>query len=499
MHFPSYQPAVRSFSLFVIFVAAAYFSGDLLTHTSTQTLSKSSQVLHYGLQCAVWLSGAFFCNALFNLIFWDRMFAALFGDNQVPRLLKNVTGILIFAIAITGIIGVVFQKPITGIWATSGVVGIVLGLALQSMIRDIFVGLAVNIDKPYGIGDTITVHTTSLNKGTGARGLVLEINWRTTKLLTSDANILYIPNSVIGTSALTNHSAPSTSSESELDFMLAFTVEPARAKRILLGAALAIAREQGPVLLTPSPKVRIAGTEPGGVVYRIIFMTTQAHGTAKDLMLTSVLEHMHQAGLSLAYPQQDLYLADMPQRNVEGASAEDRTQLLQRVDIFAPLQVDELQFLADTGIQHLLKKGEVVFTYGDSSNEQDYSMFVLMEGLLHASIEQDDQTLRVGQIIPGEVFGEMSLLTGVARSATVIPATDVAIIEITQKAMAELLQRRPALMNNLSEIMAARKLHNEQASEISSDTLQADTRSSIATQLFDSMKNLFGRIGSQTN
>lgn len=120
-------------------------------------------------------------------------------------------------------------------------------------------------------------------------------------------------------------------------------------------------------------------------------------------------------------------------------------------------------------------------------------MFVLVEGLLYANVEQEGNSVRVGQIVPGEVFGEMSLLTGVARSATVTAATDAVIYEITQKAMAELLQRRPELMHSLSEVMAERRLRNAQANEAPTSGA-IETRSSLAAQLFGSMKSLFGRV-----
>ncbi len=492
-----YQPVLRSLLVLLVLLGIAWFTGDLLFDLSEQAISQSQKVLYYTLQCAIWLSGAYFINTLFNLVFWDRLFSAMLGDAQVPRLLKNVTGIIIFSIAITGIVGVVFQKPVTGIWATSGVVGIVVGLALQSMIRDIFVGLAVNIDKPYAIGDFITLHPTSLLKGAGVRGLVQEITWRTTKLLTPESNILYVPNSVIGASILTNHSAPTNPSEFEVSITLGFNTDTARAKRILQAAALAVAADSGPVLASPAPKVRIASAKPEGIEYRIIFMAARSPGPAKDAVLSSVLEHMHQAGLSPSYPQRDLYVARMPQRALEGTSVQDRVNLLRRMEIFTPLTQEELQFLVETAIRRDIPQEQNLFIEGAEQAAQDYSMYVLVEGLLHVFIAQEEKRLRVGQIVPGEFFGEMSLLTGVPRSATITTVTDAVVYEITQKAMAELLHRRPELMSRLSDVMAERKLRNEQASDQQSADSQDAARSSLAAQLFGSMKNMFGRVWSQ--
>lgn len=491
------RPVVRSSLILLTFLGTAWFSGDLLTNLSEQAISQSQKVLFYSLQCAIWFSGAYFVNTIINAIFWDRLFARMFNTSQVPRLLKNVTGIFVFAIAVTGIVGVVFQKSITGIWATSGVVGIVLGLALQSMIRDIFVGLAVNIDKPYAIGDFITVHPPALIKGAGVRGVVKEINWRTTKLYTPENSTLYIPNSVIGASVLTNHSVPESASEFDISITLSFNTDTQRARRILLAAALAVTSDKGPVLRKPAPKVRLVSATPEGIEYRIVFMAARGPGPAKDAILASVLHHMHQAGLSPSYPQRDLYLARMPQRAMEGSSVADRVCLLRRMDIFSPLTEDELLFLVETAIRRDIPHNEPVFTSGTECPDQNYSMFVLVEGLLQVAIEQEDQLKPVGQIVPGEFFGEMSLLTGVPRSATITAVTDTVMYEITQKAMAELLQRRPELMTRLSEMMAERKLRNERAGESVSIAAQDAARASLTDQLFSSMKNMFGRIWSQ--
>lgn len=493
------RPIITSFLVLFGFVLVAWFDGDLLENFGVQALSQTRKILFYSLQCAIWLSGAYFFNTLVNYIFWDRIFARILSDAKVPRLLKNVTGIIIFFIAVTGIVGMVFNKPITGIWATSGVIGIVVGLALQSMIRDIFVGLAVNIDKPYAIGDFITVHPHTLLKGAGMRGIVQEINWRTTKILTPDKNVVYVPNSVIGASVLTNHSQPDRMTQIEITLNLPFNTDPQRASRVLMAATLAVAKDKGPVLTKPAPQIRIANTSPDGIEFRVRFPANGAPGPAKNALLTSILQHMHQAGMSLLSQQYDVFVANMPQRSLEGTTVQDRLGLLRRMEMFAPLTEEELQFIAESALPGQLKLNDVLFTAGTESADHDYSMYVLVEGLLHVSMDigHNNEMVRVGQVEPGQFFGEMSLLTGVPRSATITAATDALVYEITQKSMAELLQKRPVLMNRLSEVMAERRLRNENTHQQQSRQEQEAAKASLANQLFSSMKNMFGRIWSQ--
>lgn len=490
-----YRPIITSFLVLSSFLLMAYFSGDLLEELGLQALSQFQAILYYSLQCAIWLSGAYFINAVFNYIFWDRLVAAALGD-RVPRLLKNVTGIIIYAVGITGIVAFVFEKPITGIWATSGVVGVVLGLALQSMIRDIFVGLAVNIDKPYTIGNWIMVHPSNMTKG--LTGRVEEINWRTTRLLTSAGNTMYIPNSVMGVSIVTNYSAPDSTSEIELNLLLAFSVNPERARRILLAAATAVAGK-GVILADPPPKVRINAATSDGIEYRIIAMMNSSPGKARDALLTSVLDHLHKAGLTLAYPQQDIYHTTMPQRSFDGTSVQDRINLLSRIELFAAMEEPELAFLAEHSRPTVVKQGQAIFTAGAEHPEQDYAMYVLVEGLLYATVthETDGKAVRVGQVTPGQFFGEISLLTGVPRSATITAATDSVIYEITQATMAELLKNRPEIMENLSQVMAERRLRNESTLQSLSGQAQEEARASMARQLLDTMSGMFGKIWSR--
>ena len=150
-------------------------------------------------------------------------------------------------------------------------------------------------------------------------------------------------------------------------------------------------------------------------------------------------------------------------------------------------------------IKFTIIKTTNTFSAGTENAEQVYSMFVLVEGLLYVSMDVagDGKLVKVGQVTPGQFFGEMSLLTGVPRSATITATTDAVIYEITQASMAELLRSRPEVMEKLSLMMAERRLRNEQTKDHQSGLPDEDATASLASQLFASMKGVFGRIWSQ--
>ncbi|MCW6511842.1 mechanosensitive ion channel family protein [Lichenifustis flavocetrariae] len=120
------------------------------------------------------------------------------GGRLVPDLLAG----LLYLAAALGIIGAVFGLPVGALVATSGVIAIVLGLALQSSLSDVFSGIAVGIEQPYAVGDRILIDGQT-------EGTVVQINWRSVRIQTDGDDVAMIPNSVAAKSRIVNRSVPS--------------------------------------------------------------------------------------------------------------------------------------------------------------------------------------------------------------------------------------------------------------------------------------------------
>ena len=129
-------------------------------------------IFEYGSQIGVWLSGAFLVQRFISVVVWDGMIAGISG-RTVPRLPKDFTAILVFGIALMGVLATVFNQSITGIWATSGVLGIVIGIALRNIILDVFIGLSMHVEQPFRIGDWVMIHQN--RRETHIIGQVIEI------------------------------------------------------------------------------------------------------------------------------------------------------------------------------------------------------------------------------------------------------------------------------------------------------------------------------------
>jgi small-conductance mechanosensitive channel len=199
-----FRPQLRPYrSLFlgsgVLIVTAALFPrrgnvlGQYLFGESSGGLRLPSELLG----TAWWILGAWLVKSLLDLVLRRTVFP---NDNQphARRLFADLGSGLIYVVAFVGIMDTVLREPISAVLATSGVFAIVLGLALQNTLADVFSGLAINMESPFGAGDWITVKD-------GVEGQVMEINWRATRIRTSSNDVAVIPNSVIAKSVVTKH------------------------------------------------------------------------------------------------------------------------------------------------------------------------------------------------------------------------------------------------------------------------------------------------------
>jgi len=446
-----------------------------------------TNAFHNAISCAIWLSAAWLFNRLLTLILWQGIIGSALGRHP-PRLVIQLTGLLIFLLTVSGIMRFVFGESITAIWAASGAVGIVVGFALKNLILDTFSGLAIHLERPFEVGDWISCHT---RMGTYI-GRVEETNWRTTRLWTTTRNIIIIPNSYLTTTLLTNFSMPDSQSRFDIKFTLDFSVTSERVIRILSSAALESTLSSNGILSSPPPKVIVNEVSELGVEYELRYFLDPRNispAKARSEITQTVLKHIKQAGLTLAYPRQDLFLARMPWRQKDWCFLKDLIHHLQSLSLFINLKESELEFLAQHLSVHSLDKGSIIVKQGEKGD----SMFILAEGLLEVLIDQPDGTqLKVADLAPGIFFGEKSLLTGEPRSATVVCVAESEVCEITKSCMAKLLEINPDLVDTLGRAVVERDIINEAAlTSVVKQDLDLECNS-IVKQMAAKIKHFFG-------
>jgi len=450
----------RNHRIRVVIAIAIALSAWLLTSSIDATSaalgmpSEAKLFAHRLAQSALWLASAHLINIAIEAFFWRGLVEKALARTP-PRLVVQIGHLLVLLIAMCGIVGFVFEQPITGLWATSGAVGIVVGLALRNLILDTFSGMAINIEQPFKVGDWISCHTAH---GTYV-GRVVETNWRTTRLQTSVRNIIVVPNSLLTSTIVTNYSMPSNIGGFEVSVVLDFSVPTERVLRILTAAVQQSVGKEG-ITESPRPEIDVAGVTNDGVEYKIkysIQLDRVSPGRSKSFLLRTVIAHLRNAGLSLTHPRRDVFIAKMPWRQRDWHYGKDQIRQLSQMPLFSALSPIELEELSAGMAVFSMQQGEIVVTQGDTGD----SMFVLAEGLLRVSVTHENGTeLRVAELGPGDFFGERSLLTGEIRSATVVCAADSVVCEIAKDAIAPLLLSNPSLAQAFSHTVVNRELQN---------------------------------------
>lgn len=179
---------------------------------------------------------------------------------RLPKLLQELVATALFVAASIATAVLVFGQPVSGVLAGSGLLLAILGFAIRNALADVLSGIALGLEAPYRIGDWVEIDTS-------VRGRIVEIGWRTTRLLTRDDTYTILPNSQIARQRLTNYSAPRRHYRTNVHIVLSHAIPVALAKGILSEAAA----RPSIILVKPAPDVRVVAYDPDGIRYAVRF------------------------------------------------------------------------------------------------------------------------------------------------------------------------------------------------------------------------------------
>ncbi len=329
---------------------------------------------------------------------------------------------------------------------TSAVGAVVLGFALQDTLGNLFAGLAIQIEKPFRVGHWIQV---------GEReGQVHEITWRATKLRTKAGQFLVVPNSVIGKEPVLNFSEPTVPTRVEVEVGASYATPPNDVKR-----AVHEAIANAPLAMrTPEPQVVVKAFGGSSIDYLALFWIQDyaIDRMARDQVRTNIWYTFRRYNIEIPFPIQIQYERDEePARSdTQVVAAADR---LGSVDLFSTQTPDARHRLATAARHHLFAAGEAMVR----QDAEGDSMFVLLSGRARVTLEPSGQEVAV--IEAGGFFGEMSMLTGDRRTATVRAIDDTQALEIAASDFRALVVADPVLLDHISGIVTARRTGLDEA------------------------------------
>tara|TARA_Y100001954_G_scaffold201092_1_gene220214 strand:+ start:108 stop:1025 length:918 start_codon:yes stop_codon:yes gene_type:complete len=277
-------------------VGLLLFSEGIAAQFSENLETVAKIYLRYGLQAAIWLSGAHVVTRLIEVVLWDRISKRLLAK-EPPRIFKDIVTLLVYAVAISGIVATVLDRSITGLWATSGIFGLVAGFALKDMILDVACGVALQMEKPFAIGDWIEIQGNRPENHVVA--CVTQINWRTTRFKTTSKNIVVVPNRKLCDATITNFRAEDPTCRADILLVFDPLLPHHEVSEVLLDAMRKVADGEK-ILHKPIPEVRLGDCTLAGQAYEARFFFSSMHlspGMAKDLGMQAIMKSLRTAGL----------------------------------------------------------------------------------------------------------------------------------------------------------------------------------------------------------
>jgi small-conductance mechanosensitive channel/CRP-like cAMP-binding protein len=453
------------FAVVVLLALRIWGLGEIAAHVPAAYLDD----VIAGIGVALAIAGAFLADRTLRSLYWNGYLRRK-RKQDTPALVKDMMSVALVALGVS--IGLFFEAGVSfaALLAASGATAIVLGIALQTVIQDLFSGLSINFDGSYAIGDWLTIYSDQFPQP--VYGCVAGITWRTTFLRLDDGGSLMIPNRLVMSNPVLNHSRPRAPKRLAVKLVVDNRFPSERIISILLGEAFRAVRRKG-LLPHPEPDVLIGHIGADEITYEIRFyfdpdqiVPDRAMSLMSAALHDSMLRHR------LPMPVAQVELTPAPGNFAYGEK--EVKDALSCVAIFAGvLDGGQIAALAAASKTHVFPPDTIFIRQG----EQAASMFVILEGGARIwSAGSDGESREVTVLASGDIVGEMSLMTGAARTATVTSISRLRVLEVTKEAIEPLLRGSPELLERFSHILAERQLALNRLAEhaLHKDTVQAD-------------------------
>jgi small-conductance mechanosensitive channel/CRP-like cAMP-binding protein len=360
-----------------------------------------------------------------------------------PALLRQVVGLAVFGLLLVGLSQLILSANLTLVLTSSAIITAVIGLALQDSLGNLFSGLALALERTIQVGDLVRSGDTI--------GLVEQLTWRAIKVRTMEGSSILIPNSVASRERLEVFRRGGVPIARLLHIGLEYHTPPAQA----LAALEEAARDVPGLAHHPPPSAEVKSFDASAITYELRYWLEdyarylEVDGKVRE----RVWYRLAREKIAIAYPviRQHQYAAGPLPRAPEIVSV---SQVIERNPLFAPLSDDERAVLAQGATPHRYAEGEIIVREGDQTS----SMFLIVEGRCAVSARGDGISSQRVAVLEGDrAFGEISLLTGEPRIATVRALTAATLVEIDKETLAPLLEANPSLVEKLGDIILERR------------------------------------------
>lgn len=378
--------------------------------------------------------------------------------DRFPTIVQDAIVIGLFGLAAT-----LFLQD--RIFAASAAGAVVLGLALQDTLGNLFSGLAIQVEKPFRVGHWVRIADID--------GRVSEVTWRATKVRTRSGDFVIVPNRKLADDIIVNYSEPTPATRVGIEVGVSYDTPPNVVKAEILGAL----KRDPEIPSFREPEIVLHDFAASALTYQVWVWTTEfeADERIRDRMRTAIYYAFRRARIEIPYPMQ----VEMSRQDVAASSALDAVSVavLRHAVVFNALSDAEHTELAAAATCGLFAEGEVIVKQGDASS----SMFVVARGEVVVTLSPDDR--EVARIGPGGFFGEMSLLTGAPRNATVRARVDTDLVEIALAPFKQFVLANPAAVEAIGAAVAARRAELDERRAAGVVSIAAESRQTLVGRI----------------
>jgi small-conductance mechanosensitive channel/CRP-like cAMP-binding protein len=411
---------------------------------------------------------------------------------RAPRILSDVlvatAGVAAFFVVASGA-----GFNVSGLIATSTVLTAVIGLSLQDTLGNVMAGLALQMDQSVRVGEWVKVAELS--------GRVTEMGWRATSVETRNGETLVIPNSLLVKNqflVLGRRSGEEVAWRRwvyfNVDFRHAPTEVVATVDEILTASSIPH------VAAAPAPHCLLMDLHESYARYAVRYWLTDLalDDPTDGVVRTRVYLALKRVGIPLSIPAQAVFVTEESKERKAVKSGEERERRLAalgHVEFFDHLPAPDQERLADGLRYSPFAAGEMMTRQGAEA----HWLYLVLTGqakvLLRGVGGLEREVARLG---PGEFFGEMSLMTGAPRQATVVAATDVVCYRLDKAVFQAVLRDRPELAERVAEVLARRSVDLEAVRHDLDEEARRRRVAEAALDLLGRMRRFFGLAPDET-
>jgi small-conductance mechanosensitive channel/CRP-like cAMP-binding protein len=394
-----------------------------------------------------------------------------------PRIFRDLTQAVVYVIVVMLTLRAVGVEP-SSLLTTSALLTAVVGLALQDTLGNMVSGLALQMQRPFQVGDWI-----QFDPDPRQIGQVTEVNWRATTLMTSELVEVIVPNALLAKAPIRNFSRPSHVARRTVTVQGPYESSPKRVHDAILAA---ISGTPG-VLSDPPPWVQTRNFGDSGIDYAIYFFSDdfasrdRVDGHVRD----RVWYALQRGEVQIPYPQRTVHMhavSDESRGRSLERELERRDRVLRCVDFLDVLPQEAHRALAAAAVVRLYAPGELIVAFGDRSGE----LFIIDRGEVIVELPREDRSPReIARLGSGKFFGEMALMTGEQRKATVRAVKECELLVISHEAFHSTLAANTGVIEKISDLLLERQAELEAV---------ASTRDTMIEPMQDRSKRLISQI-----